>query len=1260
MIINGTEGNDVLNGFEENDTISGLGGNDTLFGGAANDSIVGGAGNDQLGGGLDNDTLLGGDGFDTLYGGGGNDLLIGSDGSADLMYGEFGDDGFDLNAVSNLTGWLVSGGDGYDSVDLIQGVVQLGQSLPFTGIELLDTFQTDFRGTAGNDSYDFRPFTTYSPGFDLPSELLISAGAGNDTVYGSNTNTDVLFGIVGRGAAGHNIINGEGGNDSLIGGGYRDALNGGSGSDFLDGGAGNDTLNAGGGDADVANGGAGDDLIYGAFGPDTVVGGSGIDTLDTSAFSINYLVNLATGTTNYAGESFTGLENLITGAGNDTLIGTSGANALAGGLGNDTILGGAGNDTLNGGDGNDTLDGGGGEDSQLGGAGDDYIHAVIGTDTAVGGAGTDTLDTTVFVGNYNVNLTTGQTNFLGESFTEFENLITGAGNDTLTGTSGANVLNGGLGNDSIQGGSGSDSLTGGDGNDTLDGGGGGSDTALGGAGDDYIYAIFGGDTIVGGTGIDTLDTTSYDGNYVVNLTTGTTNFSDESFTEMENLVSGDGNDSLTGTAGNNLIRGGLGNDAFLGAVGMDSLYGEGGNDGFDLNGAANLAGWVVDGGSGTDNADLIDGVLQLGTTLPFIGIENLDTFLTDFRGTAGNDSYDFRPFNTYAPGFATTVHVRIATGDGNDTVLMSNTVLSSGANIVDGQGGNDSLVGGGSTDSLTGSAGDDTLDGGLGADTLIGGSGYDRYVVRDAGDVVVESISAAAEIDVVDSHVSWTLGANIEHLALQGVQNLDGTGNALGNGITGTSGNNVLLGAAGNDTLGGSGGNDTLEGGDGNDLVFNAEGGADSLSGGAGNDTVRGYAGNDIINGGAGNDEVEGGFGSDTVNGGAGNDYYYLIDGLDTLIETGTSASEIDTVESFNTSWALGTNFEHLILQGSLAISGTGNARANQITGGSGHNMLLGAGGNDTLTGNAGNDTLNGGGGADSMDGGAGSDTYYVAQAADVAVDSGIGAADIDTVISSTSHTLGAGIERLTLNGTGSTTGTGNALANRLTGNTGANWLDGGLGADTLVGGSGNDTYVVDSTLDRITESSAVAGEIDTVLASANWTLGANLERLTLTGSADLTGSGNALANRLTGNTGANRLNGAAGNDTLIGGAGNDTLSGGSGNDTLTGGAGLDTFRFDSALSATLNVDRLSDFVAVDDRIQVDDAVFGGIGATGALGGARFRAGSSAADASDRIVYDSATGNLYFDADGSGAAAQVLFATVTAGTTITAADFFVV
>jgi serralysin len=166
----------------------------------------------------------------------------------------------------------------------------------------------------------------------------------------------------------------------------------------------------------------------------------------------------------------------------------------------------------------------------------------------------------------------------------------------------------------------------------------------------------------------------------------------------------------------------------------------------------------------------------------------------------------------------------------------------------------------------------------------------------------------------------------------------------------------------------------------------------------------------------------------------------------------------------------------------------------------------------------------------------------------------------------------------------------------------------------------------------------------------------------TLTGVVAINGTGNTGANTITGNGAANVLNGNAGDDALFGGTGNDILKGGTGKDTLTGGAGMDRFDFDMALNASTNVDRITDFNAVNDVVRLDDDTFIGL-ATGTLASGRFYSApgaTTAHDANDRIIYNSSTGNLFYDADGLGGAAAMRFATLAGAPTISAADFFVV
>ncbi len=206
------------------------------------------------------------------------------------------------------------------------------------------------------------------------------------------------------------------------------------------------------------------------------------------------------------------------------------------------------------------------------------------------------------------------------------------------------------------------------------------------------------------------------------------------------------------------------------------------------------------------------------------------------------------------------------------------------------------------------------------------------------------------------------------------------------------------------------------------------------------------------------------------------------------------------------------------------------------INGTTGADNLVGSSSNDLINGLEGNDTLNGGGGVDTLKGGLGNDVYIVDTTTDTITENLN--EGTDTVQSSVTYTLGSNLENLTLTGTGVINGTGNTLNNTITGNTANNTLEGGTGIDTLKGGLGNDIYVIDSTTDTITEN--LNEGTDQVNSSITYTLGSNLENLTLTGTGVINGTGNALNNTITGNTANNTLDGGTGNDTLIGGLGND------------------------------------------------------------------------------------------------------------------------
>jgi Ca2+-binding RTX toxin-like protein len=513
----------------------------------------------------------------------------------------------------------------------------------------------------------------------------------------------------------------------------------------------------------------------------------------------------------------------------------------------------------------------------------------------------------------------------------------------------------------------------------------------------------------------------------------------------------------------------------------------------------------------------------------------------------------------------------------------------------------------------------------------------------------------------------------------------------------GTTGADQCQGSAFNDTINGLAGNDSLFGGNGIDIILGGIG-IDTIDGESGNDDLQGEANNDTLKGGAGNDKLNGGTGNDTMEGGIGDDTYYVDSVSDVVTELPNQGT--DTVITTLTNYTLGANVEKLQLTAAGNASGTGNEL------------------NNTLTGNSFENVLVGGLGADYMAAGLGDDTYYVDNVGDATVEAA--AAGNDGVIAFITHALRPNIEDLILFGAGNLNGTGNTLANTISGNSDSNILNGLAGADDMTGFGGNDTYYVDNAGDTTTE--ALGAGIDIVRSTVNWTLAANIEKLYLLGSV-ANGSGNDLSNYIYGNSAANTLDGKAGADRLFGAGGNDTytadsagdlifetiagapggvdkvnasvnhtlstnvenltLTGsntinGTGNnlantivgnsnnnfvdgkgaaDTLTGGLGGDQFVFTTALGGG-NVDTITDFNVTNDFIRLDSAIFTGL-AGGFLAAAAFRIGAAAADASDRIIYNSATGALLFDVDGAGGAAAQQFAIISTGLAMTGSDIFV-
>jgi serralysin len=723
---------------------------------------------------------------------------------------------------------------------------------------------------------------------------------------------------------------------------------------------------------------------------------------------------------------------------------------------------------------------------------------------------------------------------------------------------------------------------------------------------------------------------------------------------------------------------------------------------FDTNSGATVYSW-----NPTTGEMSIDGVGQAAPTSNKISMtlwdgNGVDTY--DLSNYATDLSIDLAPgaFSTFSTAQlvnhrAYSGGVAPAVGNVANALLYNNDTRSLIENATGGSG-NDSIVGNQANNTLRGNDGGDTLVGSFGSDKLYGGSAADTLYGDgipgippgvELGDGVVVKPAGAGNISLataIDVTKEFSLASNTNiidstatpHVTISGTGdgNRDyykltvNAGTTLTFDIDNTSGVDsfLFLYDPTSTPVAFDDDSQVTEGAGGSTSSFDSyltyqvktagtyyiEVGAyvsstsnGPIGSGALYDLQISAGGTPGSGGGTGNDTLDGGTGDDSMAGGAGSDVYFVDSAADVVTETAGNGTADRVAARASYALAAGVSIELLTTTssaGTTAIDLSGNALK------------------QTTTGNAGANTLKDGGGvADALNGLGGDDIYLVyAAGTTVAEAAGQGS---DRVAAAVDFALGAGvhIEVLTTTSSGGTAAidlTGNALQQDITGNAGDNILhDGGAGAaDTLKGLGGNDTYRVYNAGDVVVETAA-QGVYDVVMAAVDYVLtaGAHVERLATNGTAGTSGidlTGNEIGQEVVGNSGANKLDGKGGDDTMKGLAGKDTL---------TGGTGKDLFVFSTALNASTNVDTVTDFNVPNDTIGLDDAIFAAL-SLGTLAASAFWASTTglAHDASDRILYETDTGALFYDADGTGAGARIQFAVLTGLPALANADFTVI
>ncbi|OLP62356.1 hypothetical protein BJF93_23665 [Xaviernesmea oryzae] len=586
--------------------------------------------------------------------------------------------------------------------------------------------------------------------------------------------------------------------------------------------------------------------------------------------------------------------------------------------------------------------------------------------------------------------------------------------------------------------------------------------------------------------------------------------------------------------------------------------------------------------------------------LPQSGVESLMLGLDGIQGTAGTGVWRFAVRNGEVSGIGTTGNDDLHGTDGND--------------FLDGGAGNDRLDGGAGDDILYGGDGDDVVLGGAGNDTLIAGHGRGNDVYDGGADTDTITYMSTTQGVVVDLTAGTADGAEIDHDTLTGIEN-----------VVGGSGDDRIIGSNGDNELNGWRGADFIDGAGGRDTAIYSGNFADYQIQAITLDDGR--AGYSVTGGSDGGDKLV------NIEFARFNDgtYNFALQRLMPTQHTTPSAQADHYITAEDTplvvapvSGVLHNDNGAATIAASLVSGPQHGALSIDIDGGFIYKPFADYNGQDSFVYKA-------------VDGGLNSDPVTVSIDITPVNDAPIAHADVGLKIP----------------------GSGKPFK---------------IAAHSLLGNDDDGDPELAQPLKIVAVSGATHGKVelkgkDVYFTPTKGYSGPATFTYTVSDSDGATATGQvklSVANKnggytLLGSQEADTIIGAKGNDKLVGSDGDDTLSGGLGNDVLTGGAGADRFVFNTKLDKAKNVDVITDFQSGLDHIVLDHTIFKKL-TVGVLPDGAFASNVKgiAHEADDRILYNSKTGGLFYDADGSGKGAPVLFAKIAGHGVIDAHDFLIV